>query len=215
MARKTRPSPGDTAATDLSFDISRGDSKPEKLPFVTFQAPWALPTDPVYLRFRDGVVKANDDLIDKWRWRWHPRSGNWYAYSVNEFILDDVGLADTTPGYGFDDIGQGDPDYERSRADFRLPDTFRRVQAAYETSKARWPHMVWTWRGGGDWRSAIRRTGTGAPGPAPTDTDWKKGLTPECVQRVQDVRRWEQLNVITAADAAKLIRQIVADCTVG
>jgi hypothetical protein len=181
-------------------------------------ASYGEPPDPVYVAFRDGVLKANDDTTDASRWRWSPRHKGWFTYSVEKWILDDVAVADTPPGYSFDLIKDDDPDVERARASSVLPPLFREVQAAYGRHHARWPNLVWSWRGGGDWRNALARTDPLNPDPRPDAKpdpgDVIDRLTPECKQRVADVRAFAKRGDITAAQAQRLIAKIVEDCVV-
>lgn len=178
---------------------------------------FGMPVDPTYVAFRDGVLQANDDVIDKWRWRWNPSHKKWFTYAAADWILDDPSLPDTSPGTGFELIKNDDPSVERARADSWLPDVFARVQAAHQSNASKWPNLVWTWRNGGDWRSAVSRKVAqpsipGGRGPS-DDENGMDPLTPECVQRVKDVREWVRRGVITSVDGQRLIREIVAECT--
>lgn len=177
------------------------------------------PTDPVYVAFRDGVIRANDDVTDAWRWRWSPRHKGWFTYAVQKWILDDVGIADTSAGSSFDLIKNDDLAVERARATGFLPVVFRDVQAAYARHTSRWPNLVWSWRGGGDWRNAMNRARPDYPdtdpetGSGPADDPIDR-LTPECKQRIADVRAFAARGDITTAQAQRLIAKIVEECTV-
>ncbi len=87
-----------------------------------------VPIDPLYVKFRDGLMKANDDVRDALRWRWSPRHGDWFQYSVAEWILDDVAIPDTSPGSSFHLTQEDEERVERARADSFYPDVFARVQ---------------------------------------------------------------------------------------
>jgi len=182
-------------------------------------ASFGEPPDPIYVAFRDGVLKANDDTTDAFRWRWAPRHKGWFTYSVEKWILDDIGVADTPPGSSFDLIKDEDPKVEQARASTWLPGLFREVQAAYGRHQARWPNLVWSWRGGGDWRNSLERRDPLDPNPRP-DAEPDPGkdvihrLTPECKQRIADVRAFAARGDITAAQAQRLIAKIVEDCVV-
>lgn len=173
---------------------------------------FGVPTDPSYLAFRDGLLVANDDVIDKFRWRWSAAHSKWYTYSIDAWILDDVAIPDTSAGSGFELIRNDEADVEKARADLWLPDLFRRLVSDAAKYRDRWPNLVWTWRNGGDWRVAQSRSGAGTPDET-GGGDWETGLTPECVKRVKDVREWIRRGVITAVDGQRLIREIVAECT--
>ncbi|TQM65059.1 hypothetical protein [Humibacillus xanthopallidus] len=177
------------------------------------------PADPAYLSFRDGVMVANDDLPDRFRWRWNPGHKRWFTYPASKWILDECGVTNTTPGSGFDLIRNDDSAVERARADTWLPELFARVSEAYEKQRRLWPNLVWTFHGGGDWRSAVAREGgypdVDHPGDTapPDDASWTDGLNPDCVKRVNEVREWIRLGAITTADGQRLMRKIVEDCT--
>ena len=174
----------------------------------------AEPVDPVYAAFRDGVVKVNDDLRDAFRWRWSPKHKGWFAYSVKDWILDDVGIADTPAGSSFELIKNDDPAVERARAISWLPAVFADVQAAYARHQRLWPNLVWSWRGGGDWRNSMSRAKPdGGPEPGEPDPDPIGSLPPECEKRIADVRAFAASGHITAAQAQRLIAKIVEDCT--
>lgn len=181
---------------------------------------FGVPTDPTYIAFRDGLLKANDDVIDKWRWRWSPTHAGWFTYAVADWILDDVGLADTAPGSSFELIKNDDHAVEMARADNFLPDVYARVIQAQSRYEGRWPNLVWTWRYGGDWRAVQPRPSgsstypgePGGPGPA-TGDEWMTHLNQECVQRVEEVREWVRRGVITSVDGQRMIRAIVEECT--
>jgi hypothetical protein len=49
---------------------------------TTLSYPFGPPPDPSYLTFRDGILRANDDLTDTWRWRWSPLHKGWFTYAV-------------------------------------------------------------------------------------------------------------------------------------
>jgi hypothetical protein len=182
-----------------------------------FEPHFGLPPDPVYIAFRDGVLKANDDVTDRWRWRWSPSHKGWFTYSVQRWILDDVGVADTPAGTSFDLIKNDESAVELARADTWLPEIFARVQTGYARNQARWPGLVWTWLGGGDWRNAMDRDDPGTPRRPDGSHDEPGRHTPlnrECQQRVADVRSWIANGTITAAQGQRMIAQIVEQCTV-
>ena len=165
---------------------------------------FGVPTDPNYIAFRDGYLKADDDITDALRWRWAPAHKAWFKYPPNKWILDDVSLPDTAgPWSGFLRPGS---------ADLYLPDVYERVSADYRRYQARWPGLVWTWLGGGDWRVASSRT-PGSSDEGDGDSDDDVIVTPECDRRVREVREWLRRGVITGADAQRMIHDIVATCT--
>jgi hypothetical protein len=173
----------------------------------------AEPVDPVYAAFRDGVLKANDDLMDVHRWRWSPKHKGWFTYSVKDWILDDVAAADTPAG-SFDLIKNDDPMVEQARATLWLPDVFANVQAAYARQQKRWPNLVWSWRGGGDWRNAMSRVKPDPAQPPGGKDPGPVGRIPaECERRIADVRAFAASGHITAAQAQRLIAKIVEECT--
>jgi hypothetical protein len=55
------------------------------------------PVDPAYVAFRDGLNGAVGDPGDRSRLRWSPRHEHWFRYSADEWVLDDIGLPDTSP----------------------------------------------------------------------------------------------------------------------
>jgi hypothetical protein len=176
------------------------------------------PTDPVYIAFRDGVMKANNDVTDAWRWRWSPKFKGWFTYSVDRWILDDVGVVDTPAGSSFHLINNADPNVEEARTTMFLPPVFRAVEGAYQQHQTRWPNLVWTWLGGGDWRNAMDRAdphqGHPTPDKTPPTDDPIDRLTPECKQRIADVRAFAARGDITTAQSQRLIARIVEECTV-
>lgn len=174
---------------------------------------YGVPPDPIYLAFRDGVLRANDDLTDAWRWRWSPRNNGWFTYAVAQWVLDDVAVADTSAGFAFDIIRDDDPDVERARSASVLPDLFRRVQAAYSVHRARWPNLVWSLHGGGDWRNAMSRHGSPSGPTVDPDVDSASSLPLECKKRIADVRAYAARGDITSAQAQRLIAKIVEECT--
>lgn len=174
---------------------------------------FGAPPDPRYLAFKQGAQRANDDLTDAHRWRWAPGHGSWLTYSMTAWIMDDVGIPDTTPTFSLDfgddsDLG----------SDLWMPELFRRIDASHQKYRSRWPDttvsgrggLVWTWRNGGDWRVAIPKVDGGGhdddPQPPPT-------LPAECLKRVADVREYMRQGIITAAEGQRLIRTIVDECT--
>jgi hypothetical protein len=182
---------------------------------------FGVPPDPGYVAFRDGLLKANNDVIDKWRWRWSAKHAGWFTYAIDDWILDDVGLPDTAPGSSFDLIKNEDPTVELARTDTFLPDVYARVQEAHSRFEKRWPYIVWTWRYGGDWRSVMARPpypvppdipDPGGVGPS-TGDDWMTHLNQECVERVEQAREWVRRGYITSVDGQRLIRAIVEECT--
>jgi hypothetical protein len=164
---------------------------------------FGAPTDAGYTAFRNGYLRALDDITDALRYRWSPAHKNWYTYSPVSWILDDVSVSDTPGPQGY---------LSSNATDLWLPDVYKRVTADYERYRARWPGLVWTWWGGGDWRVAIMRTGNDRTGPGGTPGT-RPPLNPECERRVNEVHEWLRRNVITAADAQRMIRDIVARCT--
>lgn len=174
---------------------------------------FGAPPDPRYLSFKQGIKKANDDFADRWRWRWAPGHGAWLTYSADSWIMNDVGIADTTPGLGLD-FGND----SRLDSDLWWPDLFARLDAVQRHYRARFPDttaggkggLVWTWRYGGDWRVAIPHpNGGGHSDPPPNGHT----LPPECLKRIEDVREYVRRGIITAAQGQRLINEIVADCT--
>lgn len=175
-----------------------------------------VPIDPLYVKFRDGLMKANDDVRDALRWRWSPRHGDWFQYSVAEWILDDVAIPDTSPGSSFHLTQEDEERVGRARADSFYPDVFARVQQRYARYKDRWPGLVWSWHGGGDWRNSLQRATSAPmppPAPGPGNPSRPEPLPPECEKRIADVRAYAAKGYITAGQAEKMINEIVADCT--
>lgn len=180
----------------------------------------AEPVDPVYVAFRDGILRADDDVTDALRWRWSPRHRGWFTYPTAKWILDDVQVADTPAGYSFDLIKGDDLEGEKARARMWVPPLFRAVQAAYARHSASKPGLVWTWRGGGDWRDAIQRPPQPAPVPdpdpdPPPNGDPYASLNAECKRRIDEVRAWAARGDVTSVQAQRMIAKIVEECTLG
>lgn len=175
---------------------------------------YGLPTDPKYISFRDGWMKANDDLIDAYRWRWNAGQAKWYGYPAATWILDDIGIPDTSVGSTIEFLHllrDDDPGAEQARADRYLPDVFSRLQQAHAKYSPKWPNLVWTWRNGGDWRSAVSRGSSQHPGDANPPSGIQ--LHPDCLRRVAEVQEWMRRGVLTSIDGQRLIRDIVEQCT--
>jgi hypothetical protein len=176
------------------------------MPFL--DNPLQEPLDPTYVAFRDGLLNAINDLADAHRWRWSPRKKAWAEYPASGWIMDEVGIADTPAGSGLDQLfNAGSPEVAKARASYWLPPVFKEVQGAYARHEHNWPDLVWSWRGGGDWRNATKRP----DGPIKDGGDRK--LDPECEKRIEDVRSFQARGDITAAQAQKIIAKIVEDCT--
>lgn len=171
-------------------------------------APFGAPLDPVFIAFREGLANAFEDLIfDSKRLRWSPDHGKWFTYSIQGFILEDVGKPDTSLTFGVQMVR------DRITTDtLYVPDQFARVQEAYAQDKKKWPALVWSVTGSGDWRNVIKRVPGNSPPPPPPAAPV---LPKECLQRINDVRAYQANGFITAAQAQKMINQIVADCTGG
>lgn len=178
-----------------------------------FDSPFSPPTDPMYLRFRDGLQKIADNEAQRMLWRWDPAKGEWYTWATEEWVLEDVGLADTSTGSALRDksFGLGTPNWELS--DFMVPDLYKRVHAAHVAYAARAPRLrlVWGPWGGGDWRSAWKRPGVVLPPPAPPSSP--TGLPAECLKRIEWVRDAEKRGLIVHDVAQLEINKIVAECT--
>jgi len=171
------------------------------------------PTDPAYISFREGIRIAHRDAIDKFRWRWHPRTAKWYQYPVQKFILDDVSVPDTSPGSSFHLIWDDEDNVEAARTSLWLPDLFARLGKDYAKYQTRWPHLVWTFWNGGDWRASSARSGTTVPPTSGETEPWKVGLNPECVRRVEEVREWMRRGMLPTVDGQRIIRTIIEECT--
>lgn len=177
------------------------------------------PTDPAYVRFLDGLKKAAADGLDASRWRWRGADQHWYTYKVTEWVLEDVGLPDTstryavTSGRGFEgpDAPSGWGGWEV--IDFAVPDLFKSVSKMYSIIAPRWPAAVWSIWGHGDWRNAFRRNAVPPPPAPPRPPDFTPQLNAECLRRVNEARQWAASGVITATQSQKIIAQIVAECT--
>jgi hypothetical protein len=158
-------------------------------------------------------MTANNDLIDAYRWRWNPGQARWFGYPAESWILDDIGIPDTSAGTAAEGhyIGDDDPAVERAQADMWLPDVFARLQLAHSRYSPRWPNLVWTWRNGGDWRSAVSRGNN--PHPGDPNPPGAIQLNPACLKRVAEVQEWMRRGVVTSIDGQRLIRDIVEQCT--
>lgn len=177
-----------------------------------FESPLSPPTDPDYLTFIAGLKKIADaESVHAWD-RWDPNDGKWYRWEPAEWVLEDVGLADTSVGLTLQDksFGLGAPNWEY--LDFGAPQLFRSVNAAYKTYKARMPNLrlVWGPWGGGDWRSAWQRP-PGHPHPHPPSPPGT--LAEGCRERIAWVRDSERRGYIVHDVAQRMINEIVAECT--
>jgi hypothetical protein len=159
------------------------------------------PVDPAYEALRDGILRARADMADLQRWRWSPGRGQWLSLPITDWMLENTQLPDTAQPESMY-LAHGDP----SLLDMYVPELFAAIRAAYDRYKSRWPDLVWSSHGGGDWQNLVRRT-TGVPVPRP----WPRP-TPECEPRIQEVHQYAATGVITSAQAQKLIDRIVADC---
>ena len=171
--------------------------------------PGQAPTDPAYERFRDDLKKVAKDPDRTARWRWHARDGKWYAYAEGDWVLEDVGLADTSPQMAMQSAF-GFPKPSWSVNELFLPDLFRRLQGAYAEAETKYPGAVWSPWGGGDWRNAFKRSG---PIPVPPKPDDPPPLNPECERRIKDVQTYHRRGFITYDQQQVLIADIVAECT--
>jgi hypothetical protein len=177
------------------------------------------PIDPKFIKFADGLRRANDDTRDTRRLRWSPQHGDWFTWSVDEWILDDVGMPDTPPGSSFEiymrryPSGEAPDNVEEATAKTSFGDIFTRVEAVYAKYASRWPGLVWTWHNGGDWRNAIKRS---APGESTDPVVVEPPIIdvpPECMKRINEVRAFIANGIITAAQGQKMINEIVGQCT--
>jgi len=164
-----------------------------------------VPPDPAYLRFKDGIVKTRDDIADRYRWRWSPKDTKWYTYSIKDWILEDVQVADT-PVASMVNL------WQEQWLDLQLPRVFEALTSAYGRSRARWPTLVWTYLGGGDWRNVTSRR-TGVPDRPPEQPPKKPAPIPqECLDRMTSARKLAEDGYITSAQAQQIIRQIAEEC---
>lgn len=182
--------------------------------FESFVALHEVPPDPRYLSFAKGLFKADEDLADQWRWRWSSLHSGWFTYSLKDWVLENVGVPDTPLPYSFR-FGADEDDPSAFSVKMWLPDLFASVEAVYAANKGRWPGLVWALHGGGDWQNALGRPVGGPPGKGGTEPGGDGGLSVECMKRVADVRAWEKRGDISSAQAARMIDQIVHECTVG
>lgn len=172
-----------------------------------------VPPDPVYVSFAEGLFKADDDFADQWRLRWSPSHKKWFTYPLKDWILENVGLPDTPPPWNFR-FGSEETDPLDFGVTMWLPDLFRKVQATFTANAARWSYLLWGLHGGGDWQNATPRPPR-PPKPPKPGPGKKIELSQECLKRVADVRAFEARGDISSAQAAKMIDQIVHECTVG
>jgi hypothetical protein len=170
------------------------------------------PTDPAYLRFLEGLRTVAGDPIGKDRW---------YEYSRKEWVLEDLGLADTPPEtalsmdfprFNIQDMKFDTAPHARTVYESGVPDLFQRVQKAHASLVQRYPHatLVWSPWGDGDWRSAYKRV-DGSPNI--DETDDKTGVPADCVRRINEVGEYRRRGLITNDQAQKLVAAIVAECT--
>jgi hypothetical protein len=169
------------------------------------------PTDPAYVNFLDGLKKVTGDPKATSIWRWHPRDGKWYSYDPAKWVIEDLGLADTSPENALQQEW-GFPNSTYRVQELFAPELFERLKKASAAYLGRFPraNLVWSPWGGGDWRNAFERGRDPhpPPGPHPPST-----LPPECVKRVEEVKEWERRGFITHDQAQKQIDAIVAECT--
>lgn len=177
----------------------------------SFQLPNQPPPDPAYLRFVEGLkTQAADPNATQW-WRWHPGDGKWYVYSPAAWIMEDARFPDTPGGYALEDAFDIALTGLRWKLkEFYLPDLFRRLTQAYGNLRRQFPTStpVWTPRGGGDWRNAIRRP---PEGPVP-DTGSKTGLSPACLAEIEKIRAYAREGYVSMATAQRLIDRVVENC---
>jgi hypothetical protein len=171
---------------------------------------FGAPTDPAYLSFLEGLKKVAADPKATSRWRWHPRDGKWYTYDPTTYVIEDLGLVDTSPEMAFRQ-SWGFPDSTYQVVEMFVPELFERLKKAAAAHLARYPsaNLIWSPWGGGDWRNAFER---GRQPHPPTDPHIPT-LPPECVKRVNDVQEWERRGYITHDQAQLQINAIVAECT--
>lgn len=165
-----------------------------------------VPADPAYLRFKSGIVKTRDDIADRFRWRWSPKDTKWYTYSIADWILEDVQVADT-PMSSMVNLRR------EQWLDNSLPGVFEAVGRAYDRTRLSWPNLVWTHLGGGDWRNPTSRV-PGVPDRPPEKPAQKPAPIPqECLDRMKAARKLAEDGYITSAQAQQIIRQIAEECS--
>lgn len=180
-----------------------------------FENPLLPPTDPKYVAFLAGLKKiAEGEAAHAWD-RWDPGEGKWYRWDPADWVLEDVGLADTSVGPTLQDksFRLGQPDWEYR--DFGAPQLFRSVEAAYNRYKAFLPNLrlVWGPWGGGDWRSAWRRPSKVPSPPPPPPPPPGSGLPKGCQERIAWVQDAERRGFVVHDVAQRMINEIVAECT--
>ena len=168
------------------------------------------PTDPVYVRFLEGLKSFVPRSIS----RWNAKDEKWYSYALADWGMEDLGLADTSP----DPALRGIIEYFNQQPEvieFWVPDLFNRLRKAAAAHWKRFPqaYLVWTPAGGGDWRSAFRKQTQPIPQKPSPEKGPYDALSPDCVKRVEQVREWLRRDIITHDTARRLIDEIVAECT--
>lgn len=177
---------------------------------LAFDVPGQPPADPAYERFRVGLMEVVDSPSRTNRWRWHSGDGKWYVYAAEDWVLEDVGIPDTSPQLAIQQKW-GFPESTWSVSELFLPDLFRRLGTASKATNTRYPDAVWSPWGGGDWRNAFKRTGP-IP-PRPPNGNGRGPIDPECERRIKEVQTYHQRGFITYDQQQQLIAEIVAECT--
>jgi hypothetical protein len=168
------------------------------------------PIDPSFIAFREGLAKAVKDSADRWGWRWHPRDNKWYVYSSTEWVLEDLGLPDTSPEEAVKKKSTWPtPTYEVQS--FFLERLWERLRKAANSYSSRHPgvNLVWSPWGDGDWRSAFKRT-PGVPPVRRNGDHVDVRLPARALEQVKEIEEWQRRGYISADQAQKMINEVIA-----
>src|SRR5438105_7053439 len=124
------------------------------------------PTDPAYTRFIDGLKQIASDLSAKGTWRWDAKQQKWSDFPASSWVIEDLGLADTTPEPAIRQWGYPVNAWEIQ--DYAVADLLARIQKAHASFAVKYSNatLVWSPWGGGDWRNVYERRGSQTPYPA-------------------------------------------------
>lgn len=162
------------------------------------------PIDPAYTRFLEGLKK-----LGQYDW-WHIKDEKWYRYESAKWGMEDIGLPDTSPGNALNAQFVRWTEREWTVQELWVPDLFKLLRKVGTKYIQMYPNLnlVWTPRGGGDWRVAFKRK----PSDPWKEPERKPPPPPRCLEQIEQINEYQRRGLISVDTARRLKEAILTDC---
>lgn len=169
---------------------------------MAFTNPFGPPTDPKYVRFKDGIDNwvLGKPAVLELRWSPWEDNGTWRRYPRTKFTHVDFGQppGPSSPLELKFNFG-GDYKYESRVSTFEWPRIFREVETRYASFSYSHPQAVWNIYDG-SWRKVIYGANTGQDS---AEGDLRK--------KIAKIKNLEATGVITNEQAQRRIDQLLQE----